>query len=44
MSVVQNINIDSRSDQASIMAAMAVARDSAIRAIADSKARGGAFA
>lgn len=44
VSVVQHISIDARSDQASIMAAMAAARDSAIRAIADSKARGGAFA
>jgi len=44
VSVVQNITIDSRSDQASILAAMEMAKNAAIRAIADSRARGGAFA
>jgi hypothetical protein len=44
VTVVQNINIDSRSDQATIMVAMAQARNAAIRAIAESQRRGGAFA
>jgi hypothetical protein len=42
--IVQNITVDSRSDQASIRQAMEVARRSAEASIMDSMQRGGAFA
>jgi hypothetical protein len=44
VSIVQNISVDSRSDRASIMQAMAVAKDQAKAEILDSRRRGGAFA
>lgn len=44
ITVVQNINIDARSDQATIMAAMVQAKNAAVHAIAESQRRGGAFA
>jgi phage-related minor tail protein len=42
--VQQTINIDSRSDQASIMAAMRLAKDQAVDAVINSLNRGGAVA
>ena len=42
--LVQHINIDSRSDQASIMQAMVAAKDQAKAEIMASMRRGGAFA
>lgn len=44
VTVVQNIHIDSRSDRASIVAAMVQAKEAAKAEILDSRARGGAFA
>lgn len=44
VTVVQHINIDSRSDRATIAAAMIQAKEAAKREIADSMRRGGAFA
>lgn len=44
VTIVQNISVDSRSDQASIMAAMAAAKDAALAEIQNSRMRGGAFA
>lgn len=44
VSIVQHINIDSRSDQASILAAMAQARDAAVAAVQSSLRRGGSMA
>lgn len=44
ISVVQHINIDSRSDQASIAQAMVAAKNAAVAAIHNSQRRGGAFA
>jgi hypothetical protein len=44
ITIVQNINIDSRSDQASIRQAMVVAKEEAKSEIMDSRMRGGAFA
>lgn len=43
ITVVQNISIDSRSDQASILQAMAAAKEQAKTEILDSMNRGGAF-
>ena len=44
VTIVQNINIDSRSDTATIMAAMHQAKEMAKAEILQSRARGGAFA
>ena len=44
MTINQSISIDSRSDQATIMAAMVRAKDAAKREILESMRRGGAFA
>ena len=44
VTIVQHINIDSRSDQASIRQAMLVAKEEAKAEIMDSRMRGGAFA
>lgn len=44
VSIVQNIQVDSRSDQASIMAAMRAAKDAAVAEVADACARGGSYA
>jgi hypothetical protein len=42
--IQQTIHIDSRSDQASIMAAMRLAKDQAVDAVINSLNRGGAVA
>lgn len=44
VTVIQHISVDSRSDQASILAAMAQARDSAVAAVQSSLRRGGSMA
>lgn len=44
VTVIQNINIDSRSDQATIMSAMMQAKEMAKNEIMQSRQRGGAFA
>lgn len=44
VTIVQNISIDSRSDQASILAAMRIAKEQAKAEILDSRRRGGVFA
>lgn len=44
VTINQNINIDSRSDQASIMSAMVMAKNAALAEIRNSQRRGGVFA